>query len=239
MSIARTDQAKNPALILDRFDSMTPDRIYQATTQWLSLHFWEILIAAVIGTAIFLAFGGLKRLAKRQLARNDGMVGFRTTFLRAAARTSRLFMLAVSARLVIAYANAPELVASTIGFFFTIMSVWQVAIWAREIILGLIERRTMLDDRSETLENAMTLIRILVSFAVFAIAAIVILDNLGFNVTGLIAGLGVGGICNLASLRRAFSLICLPRCRSFSTSRSNAAKRSHSTILPELSRKSV
>jgi small-conductance mechanosensitive channel len=40
----------------------------------------------------------------------------------------------------------------------------------------------------------MVLIRLLVSFALFAIAAIVILDNLGVNVTGLIAGLGVGGI---------------------------------------------
>ena len=40
----------------------------------------------------------------------------------------------------------------------------------------------------------MVLIRLSVSFALFAIAAIVILDNLGVNVTGLIAGLGVGGI---------------------------------------------
>jgi small-conductance mechanosensitive channel len=40
----------------------------------------------------------------------------------------------------------------------------------------------------------MGLIRILVSFALFAIAAIVVLDNLGVNVTGLVAGLGIGGI---------------------------------------------
>jgi small-conductance mechanosensitive channel len=35
---------------------------------------------------------------------------------------------------------------------------------------------------------------LLVSFAVFAIALIVVLDNLGVNVTGLVAGLGVSGI---------------------------------------------
>jgi small-conductance mechanosensitive channel len=40
----------------------------------------------------------------------------------------------------------------------------------------------------------MTLIRVLVSVAAFAIAFIVILDNLGVNVTALIAGLGIGGI---------------------------------------------
>ena len=40
----------------------------------------------------------------------------------------------------------------------------------------------------------MGLIRLLVTFALFAIALIVVLDNLGVNVTGLVAGLGVGGI---------------------------------------------
>jgi small-conductance mechanosensitive channel len=40
----------------------------------------------------------------------------------------------------------------------------------------------------------MGVIRVLVSVAVFAIAIIVILDNLGVNVTALVAGLGIGGI---------------------------------------------
>nr|WP_250894032.1 mechanosensitive ion channel domain-containing protein [Croceibacterium selenioxidans] len=40
----------------------------------------------------------------------------------------------------------------------------------------------------------MGIIRLLVSVVVFAIAIIVILDNLGANVTGLVAGLGIGGI---------------------------------------------
>jgi small-conductance mechanosensitive channel len=44
------------------------------------------------------------------------------------------------------------------------------------------------------LGSAIGLIRVLVSVAVFAIALIVVLDNLGVNVTGLVAGLGVGGI---------------------------------------------
>ena len=46
----------------------------------------------------------------------------------------------------------------------------------------------------EALVSAMGLIRLLVTFALFAIALVVVLDNLGVNVTGLVAGLGVGGI---------------------------------------------
>jgi small-conductance mechanosensitive channel len=59
--------------------------------------------------------------------------------------------------------------------------------------LGLVERRTTADE-SQSLANAMGLIRVLVTFALFAIALIVVLDNLGVNVTGLVAGLGIGGI---------------------------------------------
>jgi small-conductance mechanosensitive channel len=87
------------------------------------------------------------------------------------------------------------MLARTIDVLFTIAVVMQVAIWLREIILGFIERRASNGQHErDTLASAMVLIRLLVSFAVFAIAAIVILDNLGVNVTGLVAGLGVGGI---------------------------------------------
>jgi small-conductance mechanosensitive channel len=101
----------------------------------------------------------------------------------------------VAIELVNGYANAPEQLARTIDVLFTIAVVLQVAIWLREVVIGLIERRANeTGGEHETLQSAMVLIRLLVSFAVFAIAAIVILDNLGVNVTGLVAGLGVGGI---------------------------------------------
>jgi small-conductance mechanosensitive channel len=44
------------------------------------------------------------------------------------------------------------------------------------------------------LGSAIGIIRLLVTVALFAIAIILILDNLGVNVTGLVAGLGIGGI---------------------------------------------
>jgi small-conductance mechanosensitive channel len=37
-------------------------------------------------------------------------------------------------------------------------------------------------------------IRLLISIVLFAVASVVVLGNLGINVTGLVAGLGVGGI---------------------------------------------
>src|SRR3546814_10927198 len=59
---------------------------------------------------------------------------------RAFARTTHFFMAMVAARLVVSYANPPQMVLKTVAFLFTIAAVFQCAIWAREIILGLVER---------------------------------------------------------------------------------------------------
>jgi small-conductance mechanosensitive channel len=179
----------------------TPDigasfqRLIGDGSAWLSNHYMELIIAAAFGTAIFFLLGAIKRLAARYVRTNEDLTGYRAIIGKTIARTSKFFMLMVSAELVVNFASAPSSFDRMIHALFTISAVLQVAIWLREIILGLIVRRTSQDpDQHETLENAMTLIRLLVTFALFAIAAIMILDNLGVDVTGLIAGLGVGGI---------------------------------------------
>ena len=170
-------------------------RLISDGSTWLSNHYMELLLAVAIGTAIFFLLGAIKRLAARYVRNNDDLTGYRAILGKTIARTSKFFMLMVSAELVVNFASAPSSVDRVVHILFTISAVLQVAFWLREVILGLIVRRTSQDpDQHETLENAMTLIRLLVTFVVFAVAAIMILDNLGVDVTGLIAGLGVGGI---------------------------------------------
>ena len=121
--------------------------------------------------------------------------GWPTIVGRAVTRTNNFFIVMAAAKLVAGYAGPPAEVATTINFLWTIAAVFQAAIWAREIILGAVEHRTNREGHpSEALGSAMGLIRLLVTFVLFAIALIVVLDNLGVNVTGLVAGLGVGGI---------------------------------------------
>jgi small-conductance mechanosensitive channel len=81
-----------------------------------------------------------------------------------------------------------------IDIAFIIAFFLQGAIWVRELILGLIGRKVAEENGSGALGNAMAIIRVLVSVALFTIAGILILDNLGVNVTALVAGLGIGGI---------------------------------------------
>ena len=88
----------------------------------------------------------------------------------------------------------PEGVASVIAVLFIVAATLQTALWVRELVLGVIEHRAGAAAEGSSLGTAMGIIRLLVTIAIFIIAAIVVLDNLGVNVTGLIAGLGIGGI---------------------------------------------
>jgi small-conductance mechanosensitive channel len=163
--------------------------------EWVAGHWLQILIAIGVAALIVLALDTLKRWGKRYCAKQPIVTGWSGILGRAIARTNRFFMTMVAAKLVTGVADAPAGVVATVNFLFTIAVVFQGATWVREVILGLVEARTQGEHRgSEALGTAMGLIRLLVTFAVFSIALIVVLDNLGVNVTGLVAGLGVGGI---------------------------------------------
>ena len=162
---------------------------------WLQQHWLQILIAVGIGVAIALLLFWLRAFGPRLAQRSASGKGWAAVFGRAVERTNSFFIITLSAKLVDGYAATPADVDKTITFLFTVAAVFQAAIWARELILGAIEHRTRDEHYSgEALMSAMGLIRLLVSFAVFAVALVVVLSNLGVNVTGLVAGLGVGGI---------------------------------------------
>jgi small-conductance mechanosensitive channel len=170
-------------------------QLWNDSVGWLSQHSLQIVIAVVVAIAIFAALWGLRGLGMRLCRRGEDHTGWGTVIGRAVSRTNTFFMVMVSAKLVEGYAQAPQLFHQTITFLFTVAAVFQAAIWVREIILGVVEHRAGNDaHRAEALGSAMGIIRLLVTVVLFAVAIIVVLDNLGVNVTGLVAGLGIGGI---------------------------------------------
>jgi len=165
------------------------------SADWLTKHSLQILIAVAIGAVIVAALLGAKHLGMRLCRDNLNNTDWRTIIGRVIARTSFWFMVVLAAQLVAGYAYAPDVVASTIRFLFVIAFALQAALWARELILGLVEHRAARGEADHSaLGSAMGIIRLLVTVALFAVAIILILDNLGVNVTGLVAGLGIGGI---------------------------------------------
>lgn len=194
-----TSAAAKPPLLQHPLDATSVHgqlrALFAAGTEWFQTHWLQILIAFAAGAVVVAALVVARRLGSRLCARDPGRTGWWTVIGRAIASTGNFFIVMLAARLVVGYADAPVEVTRTIAFLWTIASVFQAASWAREIILGIIEHRTASEHYTgEALLNGLGIIRLLVTFAVFSIALIVVLDNLGVNVTGLVAGLGVGGI---------------------------------------------
>jgi small-conductance mechanosensitive channel len=160
---------------------------------WISGNLVGILVAAAIGIAIALAMLAVRSLGCKIIARLGGDPHWPAIFARALARTKIYFIVLTSAQLVADHANTPPALLGVIHFGFVIAAFLQAAIWARELILGYVAHRTG-DQEQSTLASAIGIIRLLVTVTLFAIAVILILDNLGVNVTGLVAGLGIGGI---------------------------------------------
>lgn len=163
---------------------------------WFQHHWLRILIALGIAAAIVIVLLAIRRVGTSLCNRDQpGKIGWWKVAGRTISRTNLFFMVMTAAQATQAIADPPPIVSTTILNLFTVAVVLQAAIWVRELILGAVEHRTGSDSpASDALGSAIGIIRLLVTFAVFAIALVVVLDNLGINVTGLIAGLGVGGI---------------------------------------------
>ena len=150
------------------------------------------LVAAVIVAAMLVA-----RLVGQWMVDRESeatRMGWRKVVGRVLAKTTVLFMVMAAIDIVATYAEPPPRAQRVVDIGFIIMFALQGAIWARELILGLIARRVGDGTTETTLGNATSIIRVLISVALFAVAIVVILDNLGVNVTALVAGLGIGGI---------------------------------------------
>jgi small-conductance mechanosensitive channel len=163
--------------------------------QWVMGHWHFIVFALLLAAALFAALTLLDKLAEKWVARNENDPRYIAILIRIAARTSTFFRLMVALEIVDDLASAPGRVSELIHVLFSIAIVVQMALWVRELFVASIERMTHIGKAgSETLETAIVLIRILSSIVIYTIAGIMILDQLGLNITGLLAGLGIGGI---------------------------------------------
>jgi small-conductance mechanosensitive channel len=162
---------------------------------WAADNINEVALALAAAAGIVALLYGARALVLRGAKRLGPHHPFAAVLANVVRKTRLWFLVALAVALVENYLHPPEDVSETIAFLFTLAAALQGAIWARTLILGLIERRTAGHEGDPgSLSSAMGIIRLLVSIGVFAIAAIVVLDNLGANVTGLVAGLGIGGI---------------------------------------------
>lgn len=182
--------------LLDAADglAMRSAKLWNELAGWASGHRADIALALLAAAAITLLLLGLRALGHRLVRNRTRDVHWRTTFGRVLARTNMFFIVMSAVELVVNQTEAPRAIARTAEILFIIAAAVQAAVWTRELILGFVSHRVGEAEDESTLASAIGIIRLIVTVALFAIALVLILDNLGVNVTGLVAGLGIGGI---------------------------------------------
>jgi small-conductance mechanosensitive channel len=156
-----------------------------------------LLAAAVVAVVLF-AFpvirGWLRRNQPILLPRDHTLAGLMSALLDA---TRPIVKLIAALYLGQKFLDLPPKVDGIFNFVITIGAWVQVAFWAGATLRFFMLRQRAVDvDRDGDLDPspAINVVLFLGQIVIWSIVVLVALGNLGVNITGLVAGLGIGGI---------------------------------------------
>ncbi|ODA67951.1 Low conductance mechanosensitive channel YnaI [Methyloligella halotolerans] len=150
-----------------------------------------IIIAVTASALMGLRIVLLKRLPK---PRPEADMAWAHIFADLVERLSTIFIVIASiyaGSTVLALPNASEDLIETV---FVIALFLQCALWADRIARAGLVWRFASTRTKAPIRSAISLMQALARVTIWSLALLLILDNVGFDITALIAGLGIGGV---------------------------------------------
>jgi small-conductance mechanosensitive channel len=134
----------------------------------------------------------LLRLAKRPAQPKE--FGLVQLLLRLIPRTNRLFMWVVAVNFAERFLDFSKDIERALHITILVGIWFQIGLWAMTTVEFLLERHGH-DERASTgFTSSFGIINFISSLLIWALVTLVALDNLGINITALVAGLGIGGV---------------------------------------------
>ncbi len=164
----------------------------------------DLLHAA--GTAIGLFGTALlaRRLAGRHYAR--AQAANRTDLMELAfelvSRTATVFLAVVAASAGLQFLPLPPRGREVVDSVLTVVAFWQLGVWASVTVSWWLERNRQArrsDDRAAA--SSLAVVAFIAKAVVWVMVVLLALENLGVNITTLVAGLGVGGVAVALALQ--------------------------------------
>lgn len=167
-----------------------------------SLLQWLITVTVLLITVILL------RIIQHQLGRRLTTLAKRTAtqwddiFVSLIAQTKLLFLIVISIFVATFFLDLPVRIQASISTLFVVSLLIQSGIWGLTFLAGVLE-----SSRQHALENnraevtTINIIGLIAKIVIWSIVTLLILDNLGVNVTALVAGLGISGIAVALALQ--------------------------------------
>lgn len=167
-----------------------------------SLQQWAIAVTAVV--AIVLVLRLIQRLAARRLAALAGLTETRwdDIVVGLIGRTKLLFLFIVGFFVGSLFLELPAHIRSVLSSLLIISLLVQTGIWGVSFITSLLESyRQRAQKKNPAAITSINVIGIISKFILWSSILLLALNNLGINVTSLIAGLGIGGIAVALALQ--------------------------------------
>lgn len=170
--------------------------------KWLEYEFFgnslsNWAVGATVFVVLFLGLLLVRRVLRGRFTRLAASKDVKAIKVAAHAldRTKGWFLLLISAYVGSRFWVLPDQVDTVATSIATIVTLWQAGLWAAGASLHFIHLRRA-EELKEDPESvaAMDVFSFLVAVVIWSVVLLLTLDNLGVNITALIAGLGVGGI---------------------------------------------
>lgn len=167
------------------------EKIYFANT----LQTWLIAIGALFVTFLALL------IARKIMLRHLAVLAERTEtqlddlLLAVLSKTKLFFLFFVSVYVGSNILDLPPNILKIWNKIFFVVVIIQLAFWVgrgMSFVIGVNVKKRMADDAASA--TTISVLGFISKFLLWSIALLLILDNLGVNITSLVAGLGVGGI---------------------------------------------
>ncbi|MEM6898201.1 MAG: mechanosensitive ion channel family protein [Pseudomonadota bacterium] len=164
---------------------------------WITSGQREALIALGVAVVTALTLYGIRLGLIQLLSRlpKRDQYSLSSIARRSVKRIRSYFILIASLDIAHYFITLPEPIAAGVQIVFVLAAVIQVAELVQEFIVSMIKRSAVRNSGdAAALASAVNILKWLATVAVWSVALLLILDNIGADVTALIAGLGVGGI---------------------------------------------
>lgn len=157
----------------------------------------EWLISVVIFWFVFALLGAVRYVLIKRLSKTTDKetVSYQNLFLNMVSNTKWIFIFSVALFLSVLFL---ELVARTrdiIDSVVVTVVLIQVGLWVSVVMQIMIDRyRKQQLEKNPASATTLNVLNFIGRFLLWVVVLLLVLDNLGVNITALVAGLGVGGI---------------------------------------------
>lgn len=164
---------------------------------WNDNELWQWLTAAGTALLVLLVALGIRRWVRRhyqQFAATE-QTELMEVPLEIASKTSGGFLLVAALFGGLSVLNLPPALRAVATTLFTLVGFWQLGVWGSAAVLAwLMVRRKAAAESDRAAVGSLGIIGFVMRLLVWTLVLLLALDNLGIDITALVAGLGVGGI---------------------------------------------